>query len=179
MNKKYIAISVIVLVVGFFVWQSYQAKATAATLPPPAPTPPVPGTSTDPGSSLPAPVSTQTTTPGIIPVAIAAPVASFTPGVSNAQSVNLSATVGDPLDGYPPGFKSYMGSLGPMNQAKVMDMQTGPSDPGVQLIDRIVTQNLWGSPSVTIDWNNLVAAWGLPAGGSFSSFKGASKNAYK
>lgn len=180
MNKKYIAIAIIVLVVGFFIWQSYAAKKSAAALPPPAPTPtpnPTPGTSTSPGSSLPAPVSvvdpvSKQDGDMITPVLITAPVATFAPGVSSATATNLAATVGGPLDGYPAGFIAYFNSLGPLNQQKVMEMQTGPTDAGVQLIDRIVSQNLWGSPSVTIDWNNLVAAWGLPVNGQFSSFGG-------
>lgn len=179
MNKKYIAIGIIILVLGYIVYTYTQSTALPPPGTPVAPPASVPPTSLSPGASSPAPVSTPAAVsaqdPTIItPVLISGNAATFTPGLPSASATNMQQTVGggSSLDGYPSGFVSFFNSCGPMNQAAIMSAQTGVTDPGVLLIDKIVNGNLWGDPSVSVDWNNLVAAWGLPINGTFSSFTG-------
>lgn len=168
MNKKKLIIIVILIaaVIGYFIWKNNQTV--------PAPTissnDALPsGTSNDPGSSLPSPVSQQSA--GVItPVAIPSVAATFAPGTADAQ-VQGSGSSSDPLGGMPSGFQTWANSLGPKNRSRLLTLIPQMTPDEINLINYIVVNNKWGDPSVVDAWNEFNSKYALPVGGNYSNFK--------
>lgn len=166
-NRKVILIVLIVALAGV-IWY-YISNQTPAnpTLAAPLPTSPTPA---DP--SAPAPVSQQDT-PVITPGVITGTGATFTAGQSDA-SLQGGGTSSDPLLGLPSGFVTWVNSLGPINRPLLIAQLPNISQSDMNLVDQIVSQNLWGNASVAGAWNTFTAklkSIGIPQRGTqFSSF---------
>lgn len=168
MDKKKLIIIVILIaaVVGYFIWKNNVA-IPAATIPanPSSPA----GTSNDPGSSLPSPVSAQGT--GVItPVAIPSVPATFAAGTTDAQSQG-SGSSSDPLGGMPSGFVSWFNTLGPQNKNRILTLIPQLTSDEINLINTLVTQNKWGDPVLSPLWNNFNKKYSLPVARTFSNFQ--------
>lgn len=169
MDKKKLIIIVILIaaVVGFFIWKNNQVVGGQTIPISPSSTPP--GTSNDPGSSLPSPVSQQGA-PAVTPVAIPSVAATFAPGTTDAQ-VQGSGTTSDPLGGMPSGFQTWVNSLGPVNKNRVLTLIPSFTSDEINMINTLVTQNKWGDPILTPLWNNFNKKYALPIGKNFSNFQ--------
>lgn len=174
MNKKKIIIAVLVIAVAVIVYLYIKKKNSSASTTASSPSVPVVGTSNDPGSSLPALVSvpapvSQQDLPSITPVVIPSVGATFAPATSSAQ-INGSGTSSDPLSGKPSGYQNWVNSLGPVNKQKMLSATLTMPDSDINLINKIVTNNMWGDPSVQDAWNDFCRRYSIPIGYSFSNF---------
>lgn len=171
-KKAIIIVLAIAAVIGYFIWKnnkpvSGQTIPTGGT--------PTPGTSNDPGSSLPSPVSTanpvsQQGTGVVTPVVIPSVSATFTPGTTDAQAQG-SGTTSDPLGGMPSGFQTWVNSLGPQNKNRVLTLIPQFTNDEINLINTLVTQNKWGDTTLSPLWNTFIKKYSLPVGRTFSSFQ--------